>query len=344
MHEVHEGTVRIGPTRSIVDVLRSMQLDPEPVLQEAGVDPQIFENPDSLLSFNSRARLMAVCRERTGCPHFGLTVGQSGGLSAFGLVGYLSMHAPNVEEALQTLIRYLHLHVQGAGGVLEHNGSLAFFGYEIYQPLAQGANQLEDGALAAMYNILRELCGIDWGPTEIWFTHRKPPDFRPFQKFFQVPLRFDMPSAGIYFSARWLGRSVRGADPELHRLLQKQIDELEARYREDFPEQVRRVLHHVLLSRQTSIEEVAALFSIHSRTLHRRLKSHGTSFRELLEDSRFTVARQLLGSSDSSLAQIAAVLGYADARVFNRAFKRWSGTSPTRWRKAHASPMMDGLE
>ena len=321
-----------------------MQLDPESVLQEAGVDPQIFQNPDNLLSFQSRASLMAVCRERTGCPHFGLNVGQSDGLSAFGLVGYLAMHAPNVEEALQSLIRYLHLHAQGAGGVLENKGSLAFFGYEIYQPLTQGADQLEDGALAAMYNILRELCGIDWGPTEIWFTHRKPPEVRPFQKFFQVPLRFDMPRAGIYFSANWLGRSVRGADPELHRLLQKQINELETRYREDFPEQVRRVLHHVLVSHQTSAEEVAALFSIHIRTLHRRLKSHGTSFRELLEDSRFTVARQLLVSSDASLAQIAEVLGYADARVFNRAFKRWSGTSPTRWRKAHASPVRDGLE
>ena len=221
---------------------------------------------------------------------------------------------------------------------------IAFFGYEIYEPLAKGANQLEDAALAAMYNILGEFCGGDWGPTEIWFTHRKPPQIRPFRKFFKVPLRFDMPRAGIYFSASWLGRAVRGADPELHRLLQKQIDELEARYREDFPEQVRRVLHHALLSRQTSAEEVAALFSIHSRTLHRRLKSHGTSFRELLEDSRFTVARQLLGASDASLAQIAAVLGYADARVFNRAFKRWSGTSPSRWRKANASPAKDGLE
>ena len=344
MHIGREGTVRIGPTRSIIDVLRSMQLDPEKVLQEAGVDPQIFENPDNLLSFHSRARLMAVCRERTGCPHFGLTVGQSSGLSAFGLVGYLSMHSPSLEEALQSLIRYLHLHAQGAGGVLEHTGGLAFFGYEIYQPLAQGANELEDAALAAMYNILREFCGMGWNPTEVWFTHWEPPELGPFKKFFQVPLRFDMPRAGIYFPVRWLDRSVQGADPELHRLLQKQIDELETRYREDFPEQVRRVLRHVLLTRQTSAKEVAALFSIHSRTLHRRLRSCGTSFRELLESSRFTLARQLLGSSDASLTQIAAVLGYSDARVFNRAFKRWSGTSPTRWRKAHASPLMDGLE
>jgi AraC-like DNA-binding protein len=333
---VHEGTVRVAPTRSIIDVLRAMDVDAETVLQQAGVDPRVFDNPDNLVSFASRAHLMAVCREVTACPHFGLAVGQRDGLSAFGLVGYLAMHSPDVESALRCLMRYLHLHVQGSGIVLEREGGWAFLGYEIYQPLADGADQLEDGALAAMFNALRELCGVDWGPTEIWFTHRKPAEVRPFRSFFQAPLRYDMPRAGIYFSARWLERSVRAADPELHRLLQKRIDELDAQYREDFPEQVRRVLYHALISHQASAEEVAALFSIHSRTLHRRLKSRGTSFRELLEESRYTLACQLLDSSNASLAQIADTLGYADARIFNRAFKRWSGDSPNKWRKAHA--------
>ena len=226
-HAIHAGTVRIAPTRSIIDVLRTMEVDAETVLQQAGVDPRIFDDPDNLVSFSARAHLMAVCREVTACPHFGLAVGQRDGLSAFGLVGYLAMHSPDVESALRCLMRYLHLHVQGSGVVLEREGGWAFLGYEIYQPLADGADQLEDGALAAMFNALRELCGVNWGPTEIWFTHRKPTDVRPFRSFFQAPLRYDMPRAGIYFSARWLERPVRAADPELHRLLQKRIDELD---------------------------------------------------------------------------------------------------------------------
>ena len=82
---------------------------------------------------------------------------------------------------------------------------------------------------------------------------------------------------------------------------------------------------------------MAALFSIHERTLHRRLKAHGTSFRQLVDDGRFTIALQMLESSSASLRQIAAALDYADVRAFNRAFKRWSGTSPARWRRQHGS-------
>ena len=330
-----EGMVRVGPVGATPEVLKALGWDPSEVLAETGIDLQIFEDPDNLLSFSSRAHLLAVCRDLTACPHFGLMVGQRADLSSFGLVGYLAMHSQSVEAAIRSLVRYLHLHGQGGRLVLEQNGNTAFMGYEIYQALPDGADQLEDAAIALIYSVLRELCGGDWGPTDVWFTHRMPPDTRPFQDFLHAPLRFDRDKSGVFFSARWLQRSVRAADPELHRLLQKQIDELEERYRDEFPAQVRRVLHHALLSRQFSAEEVAALFSIHSRTLHRRLKANGTSFREISDDCRFSIARQMLETSDAPIMQIAELLDYADARAFGRAFKRWSGLSPGRWRKQH---------
>lgn len=317
-----------------------MKIDPELVMREAQVDPKVFENPDNRLSFSARARLLSVCANRSSCPHFGLRVGQAGSLSTFGLVGYLSMHADRVEEALQSLARYLHLHGQGGACDLECHGNRAFFYYEIVQRVDRGADQLEDAAIAIACNMLRELCGKNWGPIEVWFTHRRPSDIRPYKEHFQAPLRFDMPQAGIHFSARWLGRAVKAADPELHRLLQLQIDQLEDRYREDFSEQVSQVLPHALLTRSATAEQVAALFSIHSRTLHRRLKSNGTSFRELVRASRYALARQLLETSDAPMAQVAETIGYADARVFSRAFKRWSGVSPARWRKDNSPPQI----
>jgi AraC-like DNA-binding protein len=128
---------------------------------------------------------------------------------------------------------------------------------------------------------------------------------------------------------------LRGADPELRALLQKQVDELEDRYADDFAEQVRRVLHSSLLMHQASADHVAALFSIHQRTLHRRLKACGTCFRELADESRFEIARQLLENSAMNLAQIAATLDYADASAFARAFRRQSGSTPSSWRQKH---------
>lgn len=141
------------------------------------------------------------------------------------------------------------------------------------------------------------------------------------------------------FSTEWLHRRLPDADPELRRLLQKQIDALEARYHEDFPEQVRSVLRTALLTGHAMADQVAALFSMHSRTLNRRLNAFGTGFQALVDEGRFEIARQMLEDSALLVSEIAASLDYADPSAFTRAFRRWSGTTPAAWRaKRKGSP------
>ena len=65
-----DATVRIGGTQDIPEVLRSMGFDPAEVLAEAGFDLKLFDNPDTLVPFAARNRLMAHCAARTNCPHF----------------------------------------------------------------------------------------------------------------------------------------------------------------------------------------------------------------------------------------------------------------------------------
>jgi AraC-like DNA-binding protein len=86
---------------------------------------------------------------------------------------------------------------------------------------------------------------------------------------------------------------------------------------------------HSLLQKQ-----VAALFSMHSRTLSRHLKEFCTSFQKLLDEGRFEIAKQMLEGSRMEVNQIAASLDYADASAFTRAFRRWSGTMPAQWRES----------
>jgi AraC-like DNA-binding protein len=71
---------------------------------------------------------------------------------------------------------------------------------------------------------------------------------------------------------------------------------------------------------------------MHRRTLNRRLKEHDTTFQQILDTVRFTVAKELLESSGVSLEEIASALGYGDIVSFIRAFKRWTGLTPGAWR------------
>ena len=80
---------------------------------------------------------------------------------------------------------------------------------------------------------------------------------------------------------------------------------------------------------------VAGFFAIHGRTLNRRLADEGTTYKALVAEIRFEMARQLLRDTSLPMIEVAAALGYGDTSAFSRAFSGWSGTSPSAWRRAN---------
>ena len=327
-------TVRMGTALVIPALLKRLGVDPVEVLTEAGVDLKLFEDPEYTISLAAHNRIVQHCADRTRCAHFGLLVGQEDGLQSLGLVGLLVRYSTDVHAALNAFVRHLGVHVRGAHATLAIEGKTAILSWEIHEPGVEAIDQVGDGAIAVYCNILRELCGPNWKPTEAWFAHRRPANVSPFRQFFQVPLRFDAEQFALLFSADVLKRRLPKVDPQLQELLQHEVDAIELRHRGDFPEQVRSVLRTALLTGHARSDQVAAIFGMHSRTMNRRLTEFGVGFQQLVDESRFEFAQQLMEDSSLDLARISAMLGYAAPGVFTRAFLRWSGMTPVEWRGA----------
>jgi AraC-like DNA-binding protein len=115
-------------------------------------------------------------------------------------------------------------------------------------------------------------------------------------------------------------------------LLDERIQQLKGAQGSEFSDDIRRLLRSRLTSKICSADEIADLLAIHRRTLSRRLKGSGMGYRAITNEIRFEIAQQLLTDTQVPLAQIAAALGYSEASAFTRAFRRWSGRSPTTWR------------
>jgi AraC-like DNA-binding protein len=325
--------VRLGATVGLVPVLQGLGADPAQLLAEAGADVSLFDNRDNWVSYRARNHWVAHCVERTGCRHLGLLIGQRNNLGSLGLIGLLAKYSPDVEGALRSLVHYFHLHAQGAVPTFHTDGALAALGYETYVPDAEANDQIVDAALATEFNALRALCGPDFNATEIRFAHREPGNLRPFREFFRAPLRFDDEENAVVFHASWLQHRLSSDDPDLRRLLQKQVESLELQFGDDFPEQVRSLLRTALVTGHGGAEQIADMLAMHSRTLHRRLAASGTNFRALVDEGRYAIACQLLAETDSDVSHVAGVLDYADPSAFTRAFRRWSGTTPAAWRQ-----------
>lgn len=326
-------TLRIGATIGVPEVLQDLGTDPAEILAEVGVDLSLFDNPNNPISYVARGRMLAHCATRTNCPHFGLLVGEKADLSSFGIVGLLAKNSADVETALRSLVRYMHLHVRGARVNLTADGDLVVLEYQIYQARVQGNDQVGDGAVAVAFNLVRDLCGNEWTPVEVRFAHRLPENVSPYEGFFQTPLRFDSGQYGVAFSTSWLNQPIPDNSPELRQLIQQEIDKRDIRQEANFLDQVRSLLRTTLVTGHSSADQVAELFSMNRRTLNRHLNALGTNFREVVDEIRFEIARQLLEDSAMDVAQIALFLSYANASAFTRAFRRWSSTTPARWRK-----------
>jgi AraC-like DNA-binding protein len=337
-HFVPAGVIRLGAAREIVSVLRDLDASPDRIIAEAGLDARLFDDGNNTVPFAALGRLLSLCVARTSCPVFGLLVGQKASISALGLLGGLMQHSPTVGDALHSFVRHLHLQDRGAAPLLSVAGDVAVLSYAIYEPRVESADQISDAAIATILNLMRALCGPEWTPTEVLLPRRSPTDPTPYRRLFGASVRFDEETAALVFPARWLDHRIAGADAVFHGLFAERIAELESLPEVDFRDDLRRILRSRLLSRNCSAGTIADLFSMHRRTLNRRLSAEGTGFRTIVEEMRFEIACQMLAGTMMPFIQIAAALSFSEASAFSRAFRRWSGQTPTAWRASHAAP------
>jgi AraC-like DNA-binding protein len=328
------GFMRIGGLTILPTLLATLGHDPNLVATRFGMNAELFHDPDTLISIAECNHMIAGCADLTGREHFGLRLGQQVGLSSMGVTGQLARNAKDVGSALRDIVRYLHMHRSGVIAKLEIEGGTAVFSHRTYDPDFEG-EQTADRVLAGVCSMMRSMCGSEWTPDEVLVPHRRPRDVEPFSDYFRAPVRFNQEGAALVFATRWLQQPVPGADPAAYRKLADHLERIDISAEHDITDQLRRAVHTLLHNRKFSSVDVAQMFSIHRRTMGRRLKQNGTQFHLLLEEAKFQVARQLIRHTDLPLVEIAAVLNYSEAGAFTRAFKRWSGISPSLWRQKH---------
>ncbi len=327
------GEVRIGPVAAVPEVLRELGVAPNVPFARTGVALATFDNPENRIAFEVLGRLLADCATATGCGHFGLLVGERFQLNGLGAIGYLMRNSATVGEALRALLLHLYLHDRGAVPILiSLDAAHVLLGYSIFRHATSGAGHLYDAAIAIGYRALKEICGTGWRPLRVQFSHARPKEWRAYRRVFGPHVRFDAEVSGIVFDASWLDHAIAGADPRLRDLVMQAINQIGASSTMGFVDVVQGALHQMVLSGTASAGNVALLFGMHERTLRKRLTAEGARLQDLVGQTRFELAKQLLENTDLPLSEIASALRYADAAVFSRAFRGWAGASPRAWR------------
>ncbi|MER2266748.1 AraC family transcriptional regulator [Methylobacterium oxalidis] len=325
------GYIHFAIVQAIRTVLAERGADFDDLVAEAGLDPRVFGG--RLVPFTALGHLLALGASRTSCAHLGLLVGQRATLDSLGLIGLLMRNSGTVEDALRALEAHLCVRNRGALVGLGVFDDTAVLSYAPHEPEAEGAAHHAERGIAKATNLLRELCAPDWAPLEVLLPRSAPQDVAPYGAFFRAPVRFDQETAALVFPASLLEQRIAGADAAVRRSVEERIRCLEAAQSSTLTEKLREYLRTEVTRQRCNAERAARLRMVNRRTLSRRLRAEGTSFKRLATEAQFRVARHLLADTTLTMGQISAALDFSEPAAFTHAFHRWSGTSPSAWRR-----------
>lgn len=331
----NEPTTLTSVGKLIGEVLREKYgVDPEPLFRAVGLDTALMENPTARYPRVKLMELWDKAAEVTDDPCIGLVVGFSLRPTSFHALGYSWMASQNLHEAMDRLSRYYRVIATVPLQVEVQTTDNGYSLEVIYPDPRFPAHPIaQDSFLASIIRLCRTATSEHFHPTEVWVDHGDYGRPDEFIKQFNAPVKFNTERSLMMFDRDALEASLPGDNIELvkanDKVVEQYLEHLDpARVATD----VRKLLIDLLPTGSASQQAIAGRLHKSVSTLQRQLNSEGTTFREIQDDTRKALAEDYVLEGKHSLSQIAYLLGFSDQSNFSRAFKRWSGATPSEFR------------
>jgi AraC-like DNA-binding protein len=329
-------TVSARLYRPLALALAARGIDADALFAEFGMPSPATAGWDVRLPLPQIAGVWFRLLEVTGDPHFALRAAEHVDLTTCDVITYLESAASSLREALQKKFVYLPLMTDAVEWTLEEHGDevlLSLHERPARPPLAPVAEYL----LGARHVFLRQFGPQGWAATQVSFRHDPPASTVEHQKLFGVEPSFRAAYDQIAFQASWLDAPMRGRDAALADLLSRYADQVLPAFalQQSWQERVRQQLAS---GADPGVAQVARALGVSSRSLQRALAEEGTSYAEVSNRQRQALAERLLRRRELGISEISVALGFSGGPAFHRAFRRWTGVSPSEFRTRVLGP------
>jgi AraC-like DNA-binding protein len=320
-------------TAHLVELVGRWSVSPEALLRGTGLTLAHLAEPGALLEDDLAGKVTTRAIALTGEQGLGFYHGLQVHLSAHGSVGLAALTAPTFGQAVTLAERYFHLRGQLLALSSQVEGDELVMELTEVRPLGPLRGFLLESTLTGLVQTARLLLGCPM-PGRVEVSYPEPAHFRRFAHLWPGPVRFKSGRNLLACPSAVIDEALPMADTFASQQAIAQCEqELELLSKTNtLVEDVRRQLAKHAKGFPT-LTELADRRHVSPTTLKRQLAARGTSFQALLDELRRDRAMKLLGTDDASVDFVAERLGYADASNFTRAFRRWTGVSPTAWRQ-----------
>jgi AraC-like DNA-binding protein len=323
-------------SRTIVDALEAIDADADAALARAGLSRDSLRDPNARLPATVAATLWAAAAELAGDPAFGLRASQFVRPTTFHALGFAVYASATLRDALDRLVRYSHVVTSSRELSLEIEGGVVRLSIVGRPSGDRPSYEAVDAVMSLIVRTCRSLTDRSFSVSLVEQRRATPADVAPYERFFRCPVRFAAELDVLTCPVDALDRRLPTANPELavhnDELVRRYLAEMQAG---NVADRVRAVIsqdHGV----SASPARVASALGMSVRSLQRRLGEHGVSYLSLVQEVRTELSRAYLLEDRHSVTEIAFRLGFDDASAFSRAFRRWTGLSPTEYRERAA--------
>lgn len=281
--------------------------------------------------------------EETGDPFFGLHAGENLNLAAAGLIGQITHTCETVKQALEYCCEFANLGCSALPtGLVEEKDhyKVTFTPNKLWEQQSDIAvRHTTDGMLAFTIREFHSLTRQNYYPLEMRFKWKRPKNVSEYERLFQCPLKFGCDEITMLLKKEHVEAAVVSSDYNLLRILVAHAEEKVAKMdgSNGFLDVVKKSIVNLVKPEFPTIDQVAGHLHVSVRTLQRKLKEEGKSYKEVLDELRRDFAVSYLRRPDLSISEIAYLLSYADASAFIRSFKRWEGVTPKSYRNSLAN-------
>ncbi|MGA0600572.1 AraC family transcriptional regulator [Caulobacter sp. KR2-114] len=324
--------IRSGLLAAYRDAAKSVGLEPTLMLRRANLpqDPQL--DPDTSVPEDRVRTLLSNSAAAAQRDDFGLLVGLSFRLSMKGPLGLLVKEQPTVRKAIDVLARYMSQQTNTVDiQVEEFDGALVFMPV-LLSPRSRTDRQMIDFTIARYVQVFRALLGEAWMPQLVGLSHAAPADPGPYHRQFGRVV-FDLPQSSIVLTASDAYRAIPNVDPDMARELTRLVERGRTGAAIELKDRVAELIARLLPGGDCSVDQVAEHLGVDRRTIHRRLAAEGSSFSELLEETRRQMAQLHLTSTDYPLGDVAHRLGFSSLSTFSRWFRGAFGVTARDYRQ-----------
>lgn len=324
---------------SLIHFASERGADVSELLEIGELDIENLSNEDTRIDYKVYNRTIEHAMAATKDTRFGLHAGEYLNISAAGLIAQITMTSRTVLEALQYCCEFASLGCRALPMTLTEEDDffkLAFEPDGIWlmdsRPVAR---QTEDGVLAFTLREFHTLTHNKHYPIRLDLTDRGHVEENEFERIFQCDIFYNCESTAMYFKKEHVFQKVVTSDYDLLRTLVAHANEkVQELVGPNFKETVKRSIVNLVKPEFPTIELVASNMNVSVRTLQRKLKDENVTFKDLLEELRREFAMKYIKNKELTISQITYLLNYADSSGFIRSFKRWTGQTPSRYRKS----------